>query len=383
MTGVLARQGFSGWTARFAVQIQAAVNLSERRGFSELAPMERAAAAHREMVGYLARLAAAPDGCAFEIRWRLGAGGPRLFVLGRAGGATQDQATAVATDARALAMELPPQAIGEALTSADDVEAAFRLFPVHRDGIAEIRRPYHFGTPQRIDAGVRYYVAVTPFASGPLGWPELIAGLSSTRQELAISIGLVPTVAPFGLDAALGEIAARYEHLAQPTVLRAGALYSGRTELAPDPFAVWASGVFRAAQQRCRGPLLRTRISVASARPLDPGQVSWVARLVDGQAAYPRTEVERAIAVEALDALAVPTWGTPELPVPEQVRLLTELADPAQAAAVAWLPVAAAGPFGWFPTVDPRPGDRPSKGDLNVYGTVHGDVAQQKNEFRS
>jgi hypothetical protein len=359
------------------------VDLSKLRGFSESPPADRAHAAHRELITYLSTLVAEPDGCAFEARWCAGMGGPaELVVLGRARATTRDEAERLGARAYERVIAFPSHVRGEPVTGSDDIDWAFQPFAANRDGVAEVRRPYVFAAPQRIDAGVQYYVAATPFPPGPLAWPHLLSELASATSPVMISTGLEPITAPADLSARLGEIATRYGTLAQPTAMRSGGLYSGTTTLPPDPFAAWAREVFHDAERRYRGPLFRLRVSVATAAPLDPLLLSRVENLLGGKGIRPATEPERAISAAALGSVAVPSWGVPDQPVPQSVRLLTELADPAQAASAVWLPVADGGPIGWFPTEDPHPDDQPSHGGVHIHGTVHGDVAGQKNEYR-
>jgi hypothetical protein len=389
---MLITRGFGTWTARFGVRVTAAIDWAKLAGYSELNTADRAAAAHQELRAYLERLAAAPPECAFEVRWCTGPDhGLGLVLLGRVHAKTEAEVREPAAAALALLASVPKHVAVEPFADVDAVTAAFAPFPVHRDGLAEIRRPCVVDSPRRVDAGMRFYLAVPPFGPGPHPWPRLLALLAESRSPAMVSVGLQPVAAPRDLSPLLHSVASRYRELAQPRTM-SGGLFSGTAVQPGEPFAQWAAQLYQDGADRLRGTVFRLRVTVASSVPFDLGTAdvrrpelpgALAAMLapvgVGGACAVeaPADPTGRALANEAIGMLGVPSWGGDQalrLPgVAQHLRLLTELADATQAAAAIWLPVPH-GPAG-FPIVDPDAADMPQGRSM----VVDGDLVAYKN----
>lgn len=394
---MLITRGFSNWTARFAVRVAAAVDWSVLAGYSELGPADRASAAHHELRTYLERLLTAPAGCAFEVRWLARPGRPlALFLLGRARGETEAQVHHAATAALRLVSAAPRHVVVEQLVDADAVTSACTPFPVHRDGLCDVRRPCVLAEPRRPDAGMRFYLAVPPYRPGPHPWPRLLGTLAASTEETMLSIGLEPVVAPHDLAPRLQSIAERYGELARPSTAPGG-IFSGMSELPGERFAQWAAPLYQDAADRLRGTVFRLRITVASSAAFDlraaetralrlPHELAgMLAPLGTGNPCVveaPADPAGRALAHETVGMLGVPSWGGHPVwrspGVAPHLRLLTELADAAQAAATVWLPVPG-GPAG-FPVVEPAEADRVRPRQVNYHGpvSVDGDLVANK-----
>lgn len=365
---VLVDHGFTGWSARFAVRVTSAVDLSAVRGGDGRSADEWYRWAHLGDVEYLRRLSTVV-GASFELRWLAEPGRPlSLTLLGRI---DRPSSTRIEQDGAAALERLaavPAHVKVRILAGRAAIDHAFD--PFRPRGMAEVRKPCLTARPQRPDAPVRVFVAVPPLRPQPVGWPGVLEFLAAAERPAMLSVGLVPTgVAPsFGQYLSL--IANQYGTLGRPGRSRPGASrYAMPGWVDGDPFAAVAEKLYQDAATRYRETVFRLRITVATAGALDTHLAHGIAERigrgiaedVPGRSCVverPETPADRAALADSVRALGVPRWGGHEVwwseDVPQALRELCELADPVEAAAAAWLP-AAVGPAlpGSFPVLPP------------------------------
>jgi hypothetical protein len=183
----------------------------------------------------------------------------------------------------------------------------------------------------------------------------------------------------------LSTVADRYATLAQPTLSNpGGGLYSAPTWLPADPFAATAEHLYRDAARRLNGDLFRLRITVATESPLPDHLAETIADLLSSHdhscvVEHPATPMDLGLLLDSVATLGVPIWGGHEVwqSQPRSLRLLTELADPTEAASAIWLPAAATGTLAGFSTTEADPASQPSSAGVHFHGSVvdiHGDV---------
>lgn len=404
--GLLVERATDGWRAWYGVQLTAATDLTQTRGYADLTEDGRYRNAHAEDVRFLERQLGADGDNAFEARWIATPGTGRLsgWLLGRAGGATEERARLTAGSAAARLAVLPSHVVGGPIDDPEELRAVLCPFgsarrepvsPGPRVELAELRRRCLVATPTRPDASVRYYFAVAPFRPNPQRWLPVLDALLSAQAPTMLTVGLEPWRVPPKFTQLLAEIADRLGPLAREgEFYRAGIYGRSAQRLAPDPGAVLAERLYRDAARRYQGAVFRLRIVLAGVGQLDGRLVDAVgtalAPTADGIGAglpHPAYAVEQpdtadhGVLARALAGLGVPRWGGDPLwsrtdPPPVALRLLTELADPTEAAAAFWLPASATGALPGFPTCAPRP-DRqvPSPGvHFHAATTVSGDV---------
>jgi len=336
-----------GWTAGFAVRITGAVDLSLLVGYADLATAARYERARAEDVAYLAGLCAGDPGRVVEARCEIGPDGPVTTVLGRLRRPDRAAAEQAANQGLAALLDVPEHVRAEPVTP-EPIP-----FTPRPGAAAELRRQCWVVQPRRLDAGVRFYLAVPPFRSAPEAWPALLERL----PPLTISTTLKPTWVPPEFSTMLGTIAEHYDRLAIPAEFRSGGLYSGPVHLAADPFAPIAAPLFRDAAARYRGWVFKLRVAVTSPHRLDDSVLDDLAHALGGVPERPADPTEHALLVDGLTSFDPPRWGGHPVwrggGVPESLRLLTELADPFEAAQAVRLPAAAAGAVRGVPTVEP------------------------------
>lgn len=397
---VLLDQGFSGWTARFGVRVTSAVDLSALADEVRRSVDEWFAWAHRGDVEYLRQLSTVA-GAAFELRWVAEPDRPlSLTLLGRVD--RPDGARAEADGARALdALARVPAHVGaEPLTDRVQVERAFSPFRVEPRDVAEVRKPCLTGRPQRPDAPVRIYLAVPGLRAVPAAWPGVLDVLAGAGRRAMLSVGVVPTQVPPSFAQYLALVADQYGALGRPGRSRmSGGLYAMPGWVDGDPFAATAEQLYREAATRYHGTALRLRITVATEGGLDEHVAHAVAERIGRGVAEdvpgrscvverPGSPRDEGALVGSVRALGVPRWGGHEVwrseGIPQTLRALCELADPAEAATAAWFPAAVTGRLpGAFPTVAPtRDGVLLDRGGVlfqNSYVHIDGDmVARDK-----
>lgn len=355
---------WSGWSAHFGARITSSVDLDKLLGYADLPTAARYDRARGEDASYLARLCAGDPSCAFEARWLVGPDGPTMTVVGRLRRPDRDQAEAAGTAALDRILDTPWHVTAEPVADPDQL-------PFAPNGIAELRRRCDTATPQRLDAGVRFYWAVPPLRSAPQAWGDLLDRLTGFGVPLLISTGLRPTWAPAEFAASLGSIADQYDRLATPAEFRSGGLYSAPTHLAADPFARGAAPLFRDAAARYQGWVFRLRIAVVAPAWLDDRLLDSMAGVLGAVVERPTTAADHQLAVAGLSSFDLPEWGAHPA-IPPSLRLLRHLADPAEAANAVWLPIGLRG----FPITAPVP-DRTAGTGVRITDstvTVQGDL---------
>ncbi|HSV66509.1 MAG TPA: hypothetical protein VLJ59_11460 [Mycobacteriales bacterium] len=396
--GLLVGRSTDGWRAWFGVRLTAATDLTQTRGYADLSENGRYRDAHAEDVRFLERQLGTDDDSAVEARWvATPSTGQRTgwlsgWLLGRAGGATEERARSNAGSAAARLAGLPGHVAGVPIDDPEELRAALRPFsPEQRVELAELRRRCLVATPARPDAGVRYYFAVAPFQPNPRRWLPVLDALLAVQTPTMLTVGLEPWRVPPEFTQLLAAIAGQLGPLAREGELyRAGIYGRSAQRLAPDPAAVLAERLYRDAARRYQGAVFRLRVGLAGVGHLDGRLVDAVGAALAPDGAglpHPAYVVERPGAAEqgtlarAFAGLGVPRWGGdplwsgPDAP-PAALRLLTELADPTEAAAAFWLPASVTGALPGLPTWAPHP-DRqvPSPGvHFHAAATVHGDV---------
>jgi len=368
---VILTETTTGWTAGFAVRITGAVDLSLLVGYADLATAARYERARAEDVGYLARLCAGDPSRVFEARWEVGPDGPVATVLGRLRRPDRAAVEQAANHGLAALLDVPEH------VRAEPVAPEPIPFTPEPGAAAELRRRCWVVQPRRLDAGVRFYLAVPPFRSAPEAWP----GLLDRLPPLTISTTLKPTWVPPEFSTMLGSIADHYDRLATPSEFRSGGLYSGPVHLAADPFASTAAPLFRAAAARYRGWVFKLRVAITSPRWLEGAVLDDLAQALGGVPERPADPTGHGLLVDGLTSFDPPRWGGHPVwrdqAVPESLRLLAELADPFEAAQAVWLPAAAAGAVRGVPTVEPVADRRAGHGGVRITDstiTVGGDL---------
>lgn len=260
----------------------------------------------------------------------------------------------------------------------DPAEVARLLTPFTPDpvaGVAEIRKRYRTGVPNRPDAGVRYYLSPQPFTASAPPWDALWRALAEHPYPVMLTIGLEPYVVPDDLGPLLHRVATQYGRLGTQGQLPDG-LWSPGTQLAPDAFAVDASRVYADAARRYTGRAYRLRIALASPARLPESLAELAGATVSPQerareegvlterfsgpahsVAWPEPG-ELPGVWQGLTTLEHERWGgdhcwrLPE-PLSPQLRLLAELVDAREAGAAFRLPLAVNGHMTGFPVRRP------------------------------
>ncbi|MGW5445326.1 ATP-binding protein [Streptomyces asiaticus] len=248
-------------------------------------------------------------------------------------------------------------------------------FTPHPLGLAEIRKQYRCGIPNRPDAGVQYYQAPQPFTVSASPWDPLYQAITAHPHPVMLTVGLEPHDPSPGLRHVLQEVATHYGRLAIPGQAPAG-LWSSGASLAPDAFAVDAARIYTDASRRYTDRAFRIRIALASPAPL-PDSLS---ELVGTTVSPPETPAGGTILTAAftgpahltvrpqaheyqslwhnLTTLGQTPWGGDwawRLPAPPSpsMRLIADLADAREAAAAFRLPQAVQGHLAGFPVRHP------------------------------
>ena len=291
----------------------------------------------------------------------------------------------VVADLRDRLGRTPAHVESELINDAAELRRWLAPFQPAPDGLAEIRKRIHWRLAGRhgLSLAVEPFTAAAPGGGfrpeAGAGWPAVGAELARQPRPTLLSVYVEPyavrDVLRFALDSLAGEYAARA--LPQPSPI----LYGPRE---PDPFAQWAAPVYADAARRYRERAFRVRVSVASAGRLEGALPELVARAVSppagesgsswrgGAVSRPVEWVDLAAAWDNI-ALTRRDWldatyrqGIPFGALSEPERILCDLADGSEAAALLRLPGAEPG----WPTpftragsaADPRPRDEPGPG---------------------
>ena len=375
--GVLVSSDARGAWAWVAVRVDAAADLTELQEYSDLPEYERLAKAVTAETAWLAGQWDVASGTRIELRYRTEPADRRLAcaVLGRVQARTPEEAVASAVLLRDRLAAAPRHVLVTPVEDPDEVARWLTPFSPHQAGLVDIRKRFRVDTPNRPDAGVRYYLAVQPFTTAARSWEPLLQALIAHPQPVVLSIGLEPYVVSPDVTGALNELATHYGRLATPGQQPDGLWNSGR-QLSPDAFAVDATRVFGDAARRYDGRAFRLRISIASPAPLPeslaelaaatispperPGDATTLTATFQGSAhvAVRPVGAEFDLAWRNLTTLEQARWDTQYLqglpdPPPPVLRLLAELADPREASAAARLPLAIHGHLPGFPVRQP------------------------------
>ncbi|MEU4270628.1 DUF87 domain-containing protein [Streptomyces sp. NPDC026092] len=363
------------WTA---VRIDAAADLTETKEYADLSESERRTKAAAAETAWLTGQWNTGHGERIELRYLSDPVERRIScaLLGRVAAPTAEGAEAAARGLRARMAALPRHVHATPVEDRD--ETARLLTPFSPDGaagVAEIRKRYHSGLPNRPDAGVRYYLAPQPFTAAAPPWDMLWQALAAHPYPVMLSIGLEPYVVPPDFGPLLHRIATQYGRLGTPGQLPDG-LWSPGAQLAADAFAVDASRIYADAARRYTDRVFRVRIGLASPAPLPES----LAELVGATVSPPVQAREGGVLTETINGAAhTVAWPAPgELPeawqqlttleqsrwggdhcwrLPEQLspplRLLPELVDAREAVAAFRLPLAVNGHMTGFPVRRP------------------------------
>ncbi|MDX2395101.1 DUF87 domain-containing protein [Streptomyces sp. DK15] len=363
------------WTA---VRIDAAADLTEIQEYADLPESERRTKAVAAETAWLAGQWNTGHGERIELRYLSDPAERRVScaLLGRVTAPTAERADAAARAVRDRMAALPRHVHATPVEDGD--ETARLLTPFSPDavaGVAEIRKRYHSGLPNRPDAGVHYYLAPQPFTAAAPPWDVLWQALAAHPHPVMLSVGLEPYVVPPDFGPLLHRIATQYGRLGTPGQLPDG-LWSPGAQLAADAFAVDASRIYADAARRYTDRVFRIRIALASPAPLPES----LAELVGATVSPPAQAREGGVLTETINGAAhTVAWPAPgELPeawrqlttldqlrwggdhcwrLPEHLspplRLLPELVDAREAAAAFRLPLAVSGHMTGFPVRRP------------------------------
>ncbi|MFD0146794.1 MULTISPECIES: ATP-binding protein [unclassified Streptomyces] len=363
------------WTA---VRIDAAADLTETQEYADLSETERRTKAVAAETAWLTGQWNTEHGERIELRYLSDPVERRIScaLLGRVVAPTAQRAEEAVRGLRDRMAALPRHV--HASPVEDGYETARLLTPFSPDGaagVAEIRKRYHSGLPNRPDSGVHYYLAPQPFTAAAPPWDMLWQALAAHPYPVMLSIGLEPYVVPPDFGPLLHRIATQYGRLGTPGQLPDG-LWSPGAQLAADAFAVDASRIYADAARRYTDRVFRVRIALASPAPLPES----LAQLVGATVSPPVQAREGGVLTETVNGAAhTVAWPTPaELPaawqqlttleqsrwggdhcwrLPEQLspplRLLPELVDAREATAAFRLPLAVNGHMTAFPVRRP------------------------------
>ncbi|MDT9690218.1 DUF87 domain-containing protein [Streptomyces sp. P9(2023)] len=363
------------WTA---VRIDAAADLTETQEYADLSEVERRVKAVAAETAWLTGQWDTAHGERIELRYLTDPSERRIscVLLGRVSAPTLAAAEAAALALRTRLAALPRHVHATPIEERDEVARLLAPFtPEPVAGLAEIRKRYRTGLPNRPDAGVRYYLAPQPFTASAPPWDALWQALAGHPYPVMLTIGLEPYVVPDDLGPLLHRIATQYGRLGTPGQLPDG-LWSPGSQLAADAFAVDASRVYADAARRYTGRAFRTRIALASPAPLPESLAELVGATVSPQERAREEGVltetftgpahsvvwpgpaELPAAWQGLTTLEQTRWGgdhcwrLPE-PLSPPLRLLADLVDAREASAAFRLPLAVVGHMAGFPVRRP------------------------------
>ncbi|WP_328456757.1 DUF87 domain-containing protein [Streptomyces sp. NBC_00386] len=269
-TTVIAPATPHGHWAWAGLRLTAARDLTRSHEYASLPEADRLARAVREQADFLAGRLGAPAGYALELRWLWDPASGRLqaHLLTRVWApdpATADAAARAETERLSLTA---PHVVTEPL-DASELRAVLAPFGAAPGGAVEIRRRLFTETPNRPDAGVRFYTATQPFAGASRHWEGLLTALTAHPHPIALSIGLTPMAVPASLRTAVAHCATAYKRLATDGEFEGGSLYHGKVKLTADAFAVRAEQLYADAGRRYLNTAFRMRLSCWSPMPFD------------------------------------------------------------------------------------------------------------------
>jgi nucleoside phosphorylase len=288
----------------------------------------------------------------FEIRYTSDPASGLLTctLLGAVQAAAPADAIGAAVALRDDLCRLPPGLRAEPITDANELLARLVPFTAAPGSTAEIRKPLRGASFHHLDAPPRALgVDVRPLRTDPVSWDPLWPMLTALPDPATVSIGLRPYRLPDSHLGWLRLLAKEYGRLAAAGS-RQGAPNPFLNRSGADPFAAAAQQTFGEAVERYAERAFRLRVSVSSAGRLPTQVTGFLADALGGAAVQiaPPDEAAAARALRTLDHVWCETsyrQGLPEGAVQDPELSLTDLVDPAQAAAAFRLPYApAAGP---------------------------------------
>ncbi|WP_146166926.1 helicase HerA domain-containing protein [Streptosporangium nondiastaticum] len=378
--------GTSVW-AWAAVRIEAAADLTETREYADLPEDERRIKAVAAEAAWLAGQWDTRHDARIELRYLTDPAGRRIScaLLARVrgdgtdgtdgSGTAADSAVTAVLALRDRLVQLPHHVHAASVEDAAEVARWLTPFTPDPAGLAEIRKRYRTGLPNRPDAGVQYYLAPQPFTVAAPPWDALWQALVAHPYPVMLTVGLEPYRVPDDLGPMLHQIATHYGRLATPGQMPEG-LWGPPSQLAPDNFAVDASKVYADAARRYTDRAFRIRIALASPNPLPESLAELAGATVSPPERAARgtalTETftgpahvtvrpaphELAAAWTGITTLEHARWGGDQRwQLPEQLspplRLLSELVDAREAGAALRLPLAVHGHMAGFPVRRP------------------------------
>ena len=354
------------------VEVNWTADLTRDRAFSELDPPDRLAAAVEQQRTWLDTVL--DSGVTLDLRYRTqGRGGPvECAVLVRAAGLDAESLDMrVAALIRRLAQA--PSHVGVTPLTGVQLQSWIAPFEPHPAGRAIIRKRADVGVPNRPDAQVERYWAVTPLRTTPKSWAPALNALRASSDPTMLSICLETLDADPDLETELDRMATFYGRLARDGEASRSSLYKSSSKLAPDAFAVDANTVFSDLAKRYRARSHRMRVAVLSSGALEVGVLSTLAGVLSppetphddvnlsGPLASSSTEhVFVGPANHKIFDQTVRTLGTaPFLPSTApaffaRVSTVQHLVDAREAATACRLPIAETGVLSGFPVRSPE-----------------------------
>ncbi|MET8855650.1 DUF87 domain-containing protein [Streptomyces sp. NPDC004579] len=252
------------------LRLRAARDLTRSQEYASLPEDQRLARAVREQSEFLAGRLGAPAGSVLELRWLWDPASSRLHAHLLTRVWAPDPATADAaarTEAERLA-RTAPHVVTEPLDG-NELRTVLAPFDAAPGGAAEIRRRLFTETPNRPDAGVRFYAATQPFAGASRHWEGLLTALTAHPHPVALSVALTPVTVPASTRTAVAHCATAYKRLATDGEFESGSLYHGKVKVTADAFAVRAEQLYADAGLRYVTNAFRMRLSLWSPLPFD------------------------------------------------------------------------------------------------------------------
>jgi hypothetical protein len=355
------------------VRVDATIDLTRDRDFASLDIDRRLAKAVDQQRGWLESLLGVDSSVDLRYLFEPASGKISCFVLSRISAEETTRADDLAGQIINRLMAAPPHL---QVVAIDESELRHIVTPFVPDenGRAEIRKRVDTGRPNRPDAGVERYWAVSPLRVSARSWSTFFGAVTRSQFPVLISICLDRSSGLEALGDELDRIATYYSKLAREVEWSDGGLYKQTSRLSPEAFAQDAQLIFADMSRRYRGRVHSLRISVSSPAFLDDGVLELLSTTIsppevphegvalNGPLTTSTTEVVRVPQSRAEDfdtAIASLSAGSEELDFvfPEMFRAVAPVryfVDTREATAAFRLPIAETGTL---PGFDVRSGD--------------------------
>lgn len=369
--------GAWGWAG---LRLTARRGLAATHAYLELPAAERERRIGETEAAWLAAQWTDADQARFEVRYLTlpDLGRLECAALVRVNGATAAAAQDAADRRLAAAAQLPPHVAADPLESAAEVRDWLVPFDPHPRGVLEIRKRVLWAPISRRGTARTTGIAFGEFGGSGgerVSWEPLLRALAALPFRAMLGVCFVPFPAGPAFQAHVAHLAAEYEALAAPVA--SSPIFSQR--LPAEPFAVDAAPRYARARRLYSGLCYRVRISLAAERELPQyiGELTAAAVSPGGGAVALRPTADEMPTIRG-DLGALNTdWpaatyfrGAPPEAFGPAERILAELVDAGQGAAVLRLPVEWPGHEELFalrraetgtadPWEDPGPGDDP------------------------